>query len=336
MNFQALSSYYSIMIFLSLLFAFLIEQVRPFVYNSRVIEQVAKSAQWVRLHLDAGLEKQAWAAWSAVALIPTLLVAVVYWFMIEWGSWLLGLLWSVAVLYVCLGFRQFSFHFTEIRDALESGKEEEAGALLAKWRNLEHNDLKSSTLIRFLIEHSVVQAHRHVFGVLYWYCILAVMGLGPAGAVLYRLCEILVYVWTEQKDIVEGEEIVSSEPLLKLTRQIWFYIDWLPTRLTAISFAVVGNFEEAIDSWRFHLNRHEQNNDSVILATTAGALNLELGVTPLKSDPFLDTDEPEVRDTPRGQAPQLAHLKTVVGLLWRSVVMWMLILALFSLSRLLN
>ncbi len=324
------------MIFLSLLFAFLIEQVRPFVYNSWVIEQVAKGAQWIRLHLDAGLEKQAWAAWSAVALIPTLLVAVIYWFMIEWGSWLLGLLWSVAVLYVCLGFRQFSFHFTEIRDALESGKDEEAGALLAKWRNLEYNDLKPSTLIRYLVEHSVVQAHRHVFGVLYWYCILAVMGLGPAGAVLYRLCEILVYVWTEQKDIVEGEEIVSSEPLLKLTRQIWFYIDWLPTRLTAISFAIVGNFEEAIDSWRFHLNRYEQNNDAVILATTAGALNLELGVTPLKSDPFLDSDESGIRDTQRGQLPQLAHLKTVVGLLWRSVVMWMLILALFSLSRLLS
>ena len=175
-----------------------------------------------------------------------------------------------------------------------------------------------------------------MFGVLYWYCILAVMGFGPAGAVLYRLCEMLFYIWTEQRNFVEGEEIISSEPLLNLTRKIWFYIDWLPTRLTAISFAIVGNFEEAIDSWRFHLNRHGQNNDAVILASTAGALNIELGVTPLKSQPFQETGEPEMRELQRGQPPQLAHLKAVVGLLWRAVVMWMLILALFSLSRLLR
>lgn len=331
-----MSSYYSFMSFLSLLFALLIEQVRPFVYNSWVQEQVAKGAQWIRLHLDAGLEKQAWAAWCAVALLPTLLVAVVYWFMIEWGSWFLGLIWSVAVLYVCIGFRQFSFHFTEIRDALEAGKEDEAASLLANWRRIDSSELKSSNLIRFLIEHSVVEAHRHVFGVLYWYCILAVVGLGPAGAVLYRLCEILVYVWTEQKNIVEGEEIVSSDPLLKLSRQIWFYMDWLPTRLTAVSFDIVGNFEEAIDSWRFHVNRHGDSNDAVILASTAGALNIELGVTPLKSQSFQDSGEPELRDAQSGQPPQLGHLKAVVGLLWRSVVMWMLILALFSLSRLLG
>ncbi len=331
-----MSSYYSLMSFLSLLFAFLIEQVRPFVYNSWVQGQVASAAQWIRLHLDAGLEKQAWAAWSAVALIPTLIVAAIYWFLIEWGSWFFGLVWSVGVLYVCLGFRQFSHHFTEIRDALESAKEEEAGTLLAKWKNLSSSDWNSSTLIRHLIEHSVVQAHRHVFGVLYWYCILAAVGFGPAGAVLYRLCEILVYVWTEQRDIVEGEEIVSSDSLLKLTRQIWFYVDWLPARLTAISFAVVGNFEEAIDSWRFHLNRYDTSNDAVILASTAGALNIELGVTPLKNQAIQDSGEPEPRESQRGQPPQIAHLKTVVGLLWRSVVMWMLILALFSLTHLMG
>jgi adenosylcobinamide-phosphate synthase len=321
------------MSFLSLLFAFLIEQVRPFIYNTWVQDQVAKFAQWARLHLDAGLEKQAWAAWCAVALLPTLLVAAIYWLMIEWGSWFMGLLWSVAVLYICLGFRQFSHHFTEIRDALESGKEDVALGLLARWQHLDVNDLKPATLIRNLIEHSVIQAHRHVFGVLYWYCILSVMGFGPAGAVLYRLCEILVYVWTKQKNVIEGEEILSSEPLLKLTRQIWFYMDWLPARLTAISFAIVGNFEEAIDSWRFHLNRFGQTNDAVILASTAGALNIELGVTPLKGQSLQDTGEPELRESQSGQAPQLAHLKTVVGLLWRAVVMWMLILALFSLSR---
>ena len=38
--------------------------------------------------------------------------------------------------------------------------------------------------------------------------------------------------------------------------------------------------------------------------------------------------------TTDGREPQLAHLGSVVGLVWRSVVMWMLLLALLTLARL--
>jgi adenosylcobinamide-phosphate synthase len=31
-----------------------------------------------------------------------------------------------------------------------------------------------------VIEHSVLAAHRHVFGVCCWFCLLEVLGLGPA------------------------------------------------------------------------------------------------------------------------------------------------------------
>jgi adenosylcobinamide-phosphate synthase len=34
--------------------------------------------------------------------------------------------------------------------------------------------------------------------------------------------------------------------------------------------------------------------------------------------------------------PQIAHLASVVGRVWRSVVLWMLLLALLSLARLLG
>ena len=45
----------------------------------------------------------------------------------------------------------------------------------------------------------------------------------------------------------------------------------------------------------------------------------------------------ERRSTTRvGQTPELAHLRTIVGLVWRSVVMWMLLLALLTLARLLG
>ena len=35
-------------------------------------------------------------------------------------------------------------------------------------------------------------------------------------------------------------------------------------------------------------------------------------------------------------APQAGHLRAIVGLVWRTVVMWMVVLALMSLARLLG
>ena len=41
-----------------------------------------------------------------------------------------------------------------------------------------------------------------------------------------------------------------SEALQQVARTAWYWVDWVPARITAISFAVVGSFEEAIDGWR--------------------------------------------------------------------------------------
>ena len=46
-----------------------------------------------------------------------------------------------------------------------------------------------------MIEHSLLAAHRHVFGVFFWFVLLSTFGLGPAGAVLYRLAEFVSRYW---------------------------------------------------------------------------------------------------------------------------------------------
>ncbi|MEK9804321.1 MAG: hypothetical protein VW475_13040, partial [Curvibacter sp.] len=62
--------------------------------------------------------------------------------------------------------------------------------LLAEWRQIDASELPPREIIRHVLEFSVLAAHRHVFGVLSWFIVLAVLGLGPAGAVLYRLAEV--------------------------------------------------------------------------------------------------------------------------------------------------
>jgi len=52
---------------------------------------------------------------------------------------------------------------------------------------------------------------------------------------------------------------------------------------------------------------------------------------------FTDGDSPEVvaaAGSTGGVSPQMDHLRNVVALIWRSVVLWMLLLALLSLANL--
>ena len=89
------------------------------------------------------------------------------------------MLWSVAVLYVTLGFRQFSHHFTDIRDALDAATRPGPASCWPTGSRSMPADLPRSEIVRHVIEHSVLAAHRHVFGVLAWFSVLAAFGLGP-------------------------------------------------------------------------------------------------------------------------------------------------------------
>jgi adenosylcobinamide-phosphate synthase len=57
-------------------------------------------------------------------------------------------------------------------------------------------ELPRSEIVRHVIEYSVLAAHRHVFGVLAWFSVLAALGLGPSGAVLYRMAEFVSRYWS--------------------------------------------------------------------------------------------------------------------------------------------
>jgi adenosylcobinamide-phosphate synthase len=306
------------MSFISILIALLIEQVRPLKPVNLVHGRVRKWAFWVVRHCDTGQVRHAWLTWCVVVLLPVALSSVVHWALWFSVGWLAALAWNVVLLYWTLGFRQFSHHFTGIRDALEDGDENLARNLLAQWMRIDASDLPRSEIVRQVIAHSVLSAHRRVFGVFAWYSLLAALGLGPAGAAMYRLAEYFSVVVQRQPT---ASSLLLSSALRRVVVQAWSLIDWIPARTTALGFAFVGSFEEAIDRWRKYALVRPGDNDGIVLAATAGALNVQL--TP---------------DDLEGGAPlaQTAHLRSVVGLVWRTVVMWMVILALLSLSRLLG
>jgi adenosylcobinamide-phosphate synthase len=325
------------MSFFAILLALALEQAHPMTAQSRVFKAVANWAEWVARTLDAGLRHQAWVAWGMTVIAPAALVMLVQWLLVLGLGWLAGVVWNVALLYVTLGFRQFSHHFTAIRAALEDGDEATARELLAAWQQVKVGDIPRSEIVRHAIEYSVIAAHRHVFGVFFWYAVLSIVGLGPAGAVVYRITEYARACWHRPQ--ADGAQV--STALSEVSQHAWRAIDWLPSRATALGFAIVGSFEDAMDGWRNHAQKFPEDNDGVILAATAGAINIQLGGAALRSAPAGDGEEGDLNDamgstsTP-GRPAEVAHFAQVVGLVWRTVVMWLVLVALLTMAKLLG
>ena len=120
----------------------------------------------------------------------------------------------------------------------------------------------------------------------------------------------------------------------------------LPARTTALAFAIVGSFEDAIDTWRQHAARFADGNDGVILAATSGAIGVRLGGATLKPVAVANTaaapGQPALGpvdlegDALPGDAPTSRHFNQVIGLVWRAVALWLLLLVLLSLAHVLG
>jgi adenosylcobinamide-phosphate synthase len=329
------------MSFFAVLFALLLEQLKPLPRDNRVHDALVAWVRWTGRNFDAGKAHHTWVVWIVSVLLPGVLVAAAY-LAVSHFSLLLALAFNVALLYVTLGFRQFSHFFTDIRDALDRGDEDLARQRLAEWRHLDASELPRTEVLRHVLEHSLLAAHRHVFGVFFWFVVLSALGLGPTGAVLYRMAEFASRYWGYRQRTLDAP---SNDALLALSRRLFAIIDHVPARLTAFGFAVVGNFEEAVNGWRRDAALWLHPNEGTILAAAAGALGVQLGgsaapgVTPDRSKTFaagIEAGAADAAGLTAGAPPQVGHLQSLVGLVWRSVVLWMLLVALLSLANVLG
>ena len=329
------------MSFLAVLLALLIEQLKPLPRDHWVHETLMSWVRFTGRNVDAGLPHHTWVVWCVSVLVPSVVTGALY-LLVSHYSLLLALAFDVTMLYLTLGFRQFSHYFTDIRNALERGDEDQARSLLGEWRHLDATELPRTEVLRHVIEHALLAAHRHVFGVFFWFVVMSALGLGPLGAVFYRMAEFSARYWGYRQHAIEAP---VNSALLDLSRRLFELIDHFPARLSAFGFAVVGNFEEAVSSWRRDAGLWLHPNEGVILAAAAGAVGVQLGgaaapgVTPDRSKTFTAGSEAGIADAEGstvGTPAQPGHLHSVVGLVWRSVVLWMLLVALLSLANVLG
>ena len=314
--------------FIAIMAALALEQWRAFRWRAAVERVFVHLARHIESAMNGGTRQQGIVA-TLVALAPPVILAGVAYYALAAVNPLLGLVWSIAVLYLLMGFRRFSHAVSAIIVALKAGELPAARRTLAAWRGGVTAELSSEEIARLAIERGLIDAYRQVFAVLFWFVVLP----GPAGAVLYRAAVLLAEEWKgsakgDDSTPIDRERAIFGAP----ARVLLTWLDWIPVRLTSLSFAIVGDFEDAIACWRTQsqLWANEEGGlpIGILLASGGGALGVKLG-GPLATVGGERDYRPEVG---MGDTVDPDVLPSGVGLVWRTLVLWMLLILLLTLA----
>lgn len=292
----------------SIVLALILEQVQPLAQQRFVLAPLTRYAHLLEERLNDGQPNHGRIAWLA-AVVPCVALVLLLQILLSWLQPLLALILGIAVLYMTMGFRQFSHHFTDIHLALRMGELARARTLLGEWRGRSCDRLSSQEVARLAIEQALVASHRHVFGPLFGFVLL-----GPAGALLYRLALFFGTRWNQSDFGAFGD----------FAKRALFVVDWLPLRMTAASFAIVGDFEDAVFCWRTQAAQWPDASAGILLASGAGALGVRLGLPVNDLNGIIDRPELGL-----GEEADVDFMQSTIGLVWRTLVLCLLVLALF-------
>ena len=342
------------MSFLSLILALVLEQWRPLVDRTRVFAPLKTYAQIVERQFNAGEHQHGIISWLII-MIPVVGLTWGFYVLATMVHPILGLVVNVLVLYISIGFRQESHFFTDIHKALKEGEIDRARSLLQQWQGHRTETLTPSEVVRLTIEGALTTSHRHVFGAIFWFIVLP----GPTGAVLYRAAQFLYHRWSDRTPVGTGGGLYTPDTIMgdetdylptlagrpsqiptadggpnrfgEFARVAFQWIDAIPARFTAASFAIVGDFEDAVYCWRTQAKRWPDPLVGIVLAAGAGALGVRLGMPIVRAG--LLEDRPEVGV---GEEADVAFLDSTVGLVWRALVLWLALLLVITVTSVIS
>ena len=300
--------------------ALVIEQYRPLPVQRWVVAPLTRCFAFLDRQFNDGQYRHGILAWLFGVAAPALLLNIAYLFLVD-SYPLAALLLTIATLYLTMGFRQFSHYFTNLQLVLRAGDLDRARTLLAEWRGRSGDRLGSNEIARLAMEQALIASHRHVFAPLVCFGLF-----GPGGALFYRLAQFAQEYWKDSHPEIEAARFG------KFSQRAFRVIDWLPLRLTAIGFAVTGDFEDAIFCWRTQAAGWPEPEQGVLLASGAGAMGVRLGL-PIQDSVAGVEDRPEMG---LGDDADADFMQSATGLAWRTLVLYFLVMALIWIAGWIN
>ena len=144
---------------------------------------------------------------------------------------------------------------------------------------------------------------------------------GPIGAVLYRMASFFDDAWGRRSGDQEFGQFGD------FAKKAFGVLDWVPVRLTAAAFSIVGDFEDGVHCWRTQANQWKNKASGILLASGGGALGVRLGMPIHESGEVLERPEMGVGDDADAE-----FMQSTIGLVWRTLVLVFLVLALLGVA----
>lgn len=298
--------------FLALVGALALSYYRPHTKLDWLQQVFSPYAKTLERNFNGGKNRHGVLAWLLAVFLPVFLLGVGYWVLHEVSPFL-GVLCGIVILYATLRFSQFGKRAELIVASLRNANLDEARQLLSSWETTDASQYSTTQVARVSIETMLRRAHQGLFAPIFWFVIL-----GPAGALLYRLAHLAKTEWHS-----EDETLFNH-----FARKAFEFLDWLPARVTAGSFAVVGDFEDAVYCWRTQAETWPDKILGIVLTSGAGALGVKVG-EPLTHGDHL-VFRPEIG---MGDEADADYLQSSIGLVWRVLVLMVGLLLLLTFAH---
>jgi len=221
-------------------------------------------------------------------------------------AWLLSLIFSVAILIFCIGVKDINQHVNDYLNAWNQDDPEAAYLYVKDLLGGEMAENPRQLHLKFL-EFILIRINERLLAILFWFVVL-----GPVGAVLYRA--------VSQLKGLARDEYNTHEDFMEGALRFKAILDWLPVRITALCYAIIGNFVEAVHCWGQQIAKHGNDwvasNNSVLVSAGCGALQL----ADIFTEDDLELDSEDVRD----------QILAAEALVRRTVVAWLTFLAILT------
>jgi len=295
------------MALIAVLISLLAERLVPRLQEIRELEWFAAYGRWVLGRAPAWLSKGGWGV-ALVLAGPLVLIWGLHWLVEGWLFGFPELFLAIAVLFFSLrlgGLDESVDAYVEARDqGLDQDARHHAQNVIP-----EPMPADADGELRAFAENVLYQSLERVFAVIFWFALL-----GPLGAALYRLA-------AEMRDRLAP----GNPPLETALSKLIGFLDWAPARLMTLAFLLTGSFEEGIEAWRRAGEPEERKpleaeNRDLVRRVGCGALRLP--------EHMMTEAQREAAEA----GPDTDTIRSARGIILRSLVIWLAVIALLTLG----
>jgi len=212
---------------------------------------------------------------------------------------------DVVLLYFALGAQSLGRHAEAIAGPLQAGRLDEARQRVGWIVSRETARLDAGGVAKAGVESVLENGNDAIFGALFWFALL-----GGHGALLFRLANTLDAMW--------GYRNERYNLFGRCAARLDDFLNYLPARLTALSYALLGHTRTALHCWRTQAPGWDSPNAGPVMAAGAGSLGVALGGAAIYHG--VEEIRPPLG---LGKPPEAGDLRRAISLVNNSLWLWL-------------